>query len=69
MIPMLIGISLILFIVMHLAPGDPASLRYGMNPEVSGSARANFNKIYDLDKPIFVQYALWLKRLVCLNLS
>lgn len=67
MIPMLLGISLILFVVMHLAPGDPTSLRYGMNPEVSQSARDNFNKLYGLDKPMLVQYLLWLKRLVFLD--
>ena len=63
-LPMLIGISLIMFVVMHLAPGDPASIRYGLNPEVSGSARANFSKMYDLDKPVAQQYVLWVKRLV-----
>ncbi|NQT32787.1 MAG: ABC transporter permease [Candidatus Omnitrophica bacterium] len=63
-IPMLLGISLILFLVMHLAPGDPASIKYGLNPEVSGSARAVFREMYDLDKPVMTQYALWLKRIV-----
>ncbi len=61
-IPMLVGISCILFVVMHLAPGDPTSMRYGLNPEVSESARANFNRMYDLDKPIPVQYWRWIKR-------
>ncbi|NQT47002.1 MAG: ABC transporter permease [Candidatus Omnitrophica bacterium] len=61
--PMLIGISLITFIVMHLAPGDPTSMRYGLNPEVSGSARAELKKLYDLDKPVHIQYLLWAKRL------
>lgn len=66
-IPMLFGISLILFIVMHLAPGDPTSIRYGLNPEVSEGARANFNKMYDLDKPVPVQYLMWLKRFFLLD--
>jgi peptide/nickel transport system permease protein len=59
---MLIGISFILFVVMHLAPGDPASIRYGLNPEVSESARANFAKMYGLDKPVLQQYVSWMKR-------
>ena len=63
-IPMLIGISLIMFFIMHLAPGDPASIRYGLNPEVSGSAREAFSKMYDLDKPVVEQYFLWIKRLI-----
>jgi len=66
-VPMLIGISLIMFVVMHLAPGDPASIRYGLNPDVSESARANFSKMYDLDKPVLIQYLLWMKRFVSLD--
>ena len=66
-VPMLIGISFIMFVVMHLAPGDPASIRYGLNPEVSESARANFSRMYDLDKPVTVQYALWMKRFLTLD--
>lgn len=64
---MLIGISFIMFVVMHLAPGDPTSIRYGLNPEVSQSARATFSKMYDLDKPVLVQFALWTKRMVFLD--
>jgi peptide/nickel transport system permease protein len=66
-IPMLIGISFIMFVIMHLAPGDPASIRYGLNPEVSGSARDSFSRMYDLDKPVLVQYALWMKRFLLLD--
>ena len=66
-IPMLIGISLITLVIMHLSPGDPASLRYGLNPEIAGSARAQFNERYGLDKPILVQFLLWLKRIVVLD--
>lgn len=64
---MMIGISFIMFVVMHLAPGDPSSMRYGMNPEVSGSARAEFSKMYGLDKPVTVQYMLWVKRILALD--
>ncbi|MBL7073225.1 MAG: ABC transporter permease [Candidatus Omnitrophica bacterium] len=66
-IPMLFGISFILFVVMHLAPGDPTSIKYGMNPEVSQSARANFDKMYWLNKPVLTQYVLWMKRFLTLD--
>lgn len=66
-IPMLFGISFILFVVMHLAPGDPTSIKYGMNPEVSQSARANFDKMYGLNKPVLTQYVLWMKRFLTLD--
>ena len=67
MIPMLFGISLVMFVIMHLAPGDPASIRYGLNPEVSDTAKEAFSKMYGLDKPIAVQYLMWLKRFVFLD--
>jgi len=66
-IPMLIGISLITLIIMHLAPGDPTSLRYGLNPEVSQSARAKLVELYGLDKPVLEQYLMWLKRIATLD--
>lgn len=66
-IPMLIGISLITLIMMHASPADPASIRYGLNPEVSGSARAQFRELYNLDKPVRTQFVLWLKRIVKLD--
>ncbi|MCK5305586.1 MAG: ABC transporter permease [Candidatus Omnitrophica bacterium] len=65
--PMLMGISLIALLAMHLTPGDPASMRYGLNPEVSGSARAHLKELYGLDKPVIVQYGGWLKRIVTLD--
>ncbi len=66
-VPMLIGISFLMFVIMHLAPGDPTSVRYGLNPEVSESARANFDKMYGLDRPVLVQYGMWMKRFLTLD--
>ena len=66
-VPMLIGISLLSFVIMHLAPGDPTSMKYGLNPEVAGSARARLKTLYGLDEPVFVQYINWLKRMFSLN--
>jgi len=63
-IPMILGISLLTLVIMHLAPGDPTSIRYGLNPEVSGTARARLQEIYGLDEPILLQYVNWLKRIV-----
>ncbi|MFA6636023.1 MAG: ABC transporter permease [Candidatus Omnitrophota bacterium] len=67
MVPMLFGISVIMFVIMHLAPGDPAGIRYGLNPEVSDTAREEFRSMYGLDKPVMVQYFMWLKRFVSLD--
>lgn len=58
-IPLLIGISIISFFVMHLAPGDPTSLFVdpSINPQELARVRANWG----LDKPVYVQYFYWLK--------
>lgn len=65
LIPLLIGISLISFFVMHLAPGDPTSLFIDPNvkPEELLRVRANWG----LDQPIYVQYFLWLKNAFLLD--
>ncbi|QUL98683.1 MAG: ABC transporter permease [Candidatus Fermentithermobacillus carboniphilus] len=58
MIPLLIGISIINFTIMHLAPGDPVLLLSERNatPEELARIRA----LYGLDEPIHVQYVKWL---------
>jgi len=63
MIPMLIGISLISFFIMHLAPGDITSNEASFNPRASEESRQKLREIYNLDKPVIVQYGLWLQRI------
>ena len=63
MIPMLIGISLISFFIMHLAPGDITSNESSFNPRSSEESRQKLREIYNLDKPVIVQYGLWLQRI------
>lgn len=80
MIPTFIGITVIGFLIMRLAPGDPAELRAagglgaaagaGISVEKRGAvdeAMAQWRVQYGLDKPLHVQYAVWLKNLVTLN--
>lgn len=67
MIPMLIGISLISFFIMHLAPGDITNNESAFNPKASEESRQKLRELYNLDKPIIVQYSLWLKRMVQLD--
>ena len=59
MIPLLFGVSLILFGVLHLAPGGPLDV-YADNPSVSQEALAQMKTAFGLDKPLPVQYADWL---------
>lgn len=63
-VPLLLGITLISFFVIHLAPGKPTTLEEGMNPRVSLEARMRLEKLYGLDKPLHVQYLNWLKKFV-----
>jgi peptide/nickel transport system permease protein len=67
MIPMLIGISLISFFIMHLAPGDITSTEASFNPKASEESRQKLRQLYNLDKPIIIQYSLWLKRIIKLD--
>jgi peptide/nickel transport system permease protein len=80
LVPTLIGVTLIGFLIMHLAPGDPAQLRAagGLGGAREGSvsrdkrvvideALAQWRAQYGLDRPLHVQYAIWLKNLATLN--
>jgi peptide/nickel transport system permease protein len=67
MVPMLIGITIITFIVIHLAPGNPVEVATEMNPKASAQARENLKKLYGLDKPLYVQYGSWVGRLARLD--
>ena len=63
MIPLLLGITVICFFVMHLAPGSPTDLQTEMNPKASAEMKERLRTMYELDKPIYVQYASWLTKI------
>ena len=63
MIPLLLGITVICFFVMHLAPGSPTDLQTEMNPKASAEMKERLRTMYELDKPIHVQYASWLTKI------
>jgi peptide/nickel transport system permease protein len=67
MIPLLLGISFISFVIMQLAPGDPASLSIGMNSKIDPSYLLKLRQSYGLDDPLMVQYWHWLKRICLLD--
>ncbi len=58
-IPLLLGVSLILFLVLHLAPGGPTDV-YADNPSVSPAALENLKRELGLDQPLPLQYLRWL---------
>ncbi len=66
-IPLLIGITIISFTVIHLAPGEPTDMITDLNPEVSAESRQRIRELYGLDKPLPVQYWNWFSRLLKLD--
>jgi len=67
LIPLMFGITLITFTVVHLAPGEPVEMQISMNPKVTAEARERLKEFYGLDKPLYVQYAVWVKKLAMLD--
>jgi peptide/nickel transport system permease protein len=61
-VPILVGLSLVMFVLVHLAPGDPVSalIQPGASPQFIAQTRKNFG----LDKPLPVQYVRYVQRLV-----
>jgi len=60
-LPILFGITIISFLIINLAPGSPVGMT--LNPTASPKVIEQMRKNYDLDKPLHLQYLLWLKRL------
>jgi len=58
-IPSLLGISLVLFVVLALAPGDPFS-ELATNPNVPPEVAAALRAKFGLDDPIYLRYLHWL---------
>lgn len=57
-IPVLLGITVIVFLIMSLIPGDPATAILGAYATPENVAR--INEDLGLDKPLFTQYFVWL---------
>jgi ABC-type dipeptide/oligopeptide/nickel transport systems, permease components len=60
-IPVLLLVTIIIFVAIRLAPGDPAQIKLGpygvKSPEQVAAVRASMG----LDKPIYVQYVYWMR--------
>lgn len=66
-IPIVLGITLISFTIIHLAPGKPAVIEEAMSQRVSLEVRQRLEKLYGLDKPLHIQYLHWVKRIIFLD--
>lgn len=58
LIPILLGASIVVFLLVHLAPGDEATVLLG--PLATPKARNELSHHLGLDKPLPIQYGVWL---------
>src|SRR5215208_4610790 len=62
MVPVLIGISLVMFVLVRVVPGDPAVV--ALNVYATPERVAELRTVWGLDKPIIVQYGIFLAQLL-----
>lgn len=62
LVPTLLLITMMVFALMHAIPGDPARMMVGAGDSLDEAQLAVVRREYNLDRPLPVQYALWLGR-------
>ncbi len=58
LVPVLLGVSVVVFLVLHLSPGDPAEIMLGSQASQEDVARLRAD--LGLDEPLPLQYARWM---------
>jgi len=61
-VPTLFGVSVLVFLSLHLTPGDPAQVILG--PKATATALENLRRDLGLDRPVPVQYGRWMAGVV-----
>ncbi|HEW91559.1 MAG TPA: ABC transporter permease [Thermotogaceae bacterium] len=56
-----LGVSLVAFLILHLAPGDPVKIMLG--PYATEENVKALKARYNLDKPLYIQYFTWIKNI------
>lgn len=59
-IPTVLGISILVFLIMHLIPGDTISAMIGTKFKLTDNQMAALREYFGLDRPLWEQYARWL---------
>ena len=62
LIPVLLGVSFLVFLILYLAPGDPALIILG--PKANATSLAQLRHDLGLDQPFLIQYLRWLWRVL-----
>ena len=70
-IPTLLGITMLIFLVLRILPGDPLSILYGESGvgSLSNADLATIRHQFGFDRPLYQQYGYWLKDLLTGNLG
>jgi peptide/nickel transport system permease protein len=68
-VPMFLGSTLLIFLLMRLLPGDVVDQLMGLEGTLSGEARVSLRRLLGLDDPLPVQYLRWLGDLARLDLG
>ena len=62
MIPVIIGVSLLVFVLLDLSPGEPARMVLG--DQATNEDVEAFNEKYGLNEPLLVQYGKYMYRII-----
>jgi ABC-type dipeptide/oligopeptide/nickel transport system permease component len=62
-IPTILAITLIMFLLLNVLPGDAALMAGGLRKEVDPKTMETMRKQFGLDKPLYIRYLLYLKDL------
>lgn len=64
LIPVLLGVSIVVFTMIHAIPGDPTQILVGTDQLITDEQRENIRQQYGLDQPLPVQYGKWIGRVL-----
>ena len=64
LVPVLFGVSLVVFILIHMIPGDATLAAIGVNTRITPEQRALIRKSYGLDDSEPVQYVKWMQHVL-----
>lgn len=64
LIPLLLGVSIIVFAMIHAIPGDPTLLLIGTDQDITDEQRQIIREQYGLDQPLPVQYGKWIGKVL-----
>ncbi|MFQ5693618.1 MAG: ABC transporter permease, partial [Nitrospinota bacterium] len=64
MLGVLVILSVVLYYMLGLMPGDPVDLLITSRPHITAEDIANLRRLYGLDQPIYVRYLKWVRQVL-----